>query len=84
MGKEKFGELAAIHSGGPTSMHHKRFQRLVEELALVQEWEALWNDGDDHVKRARQIRREEIIHELIASLNSFDRGSFSTFHVAEA
>lgn len=54
-------------------MDNKRFLRLAEELTLIQKWEALWDDGDEHVRKARQIRREEIIHELIAARSAAAR-----------
>ncbi len=65
-------------------MHNKRFQRLAEELALIEEWKALWNSGDEHVRKARQIRREEILHELSAVIYPFSKDSFCIVYVAEA
>lgn len=65
-------------------MHNERFLRLAEELALIQECEALWDNGDEHVTKARQIRREEIVHELIAALYTFSNDSFCTVYVADA
>ena len=65
-------------------MHNKRFQRLAEELALIEVWAALWNSGDEHVRKARQIRREEIVHELSAVICSVRKDSFCIVYVAEA
>ena len=65
-------------------MDNKRFLRLTEELALIQKCEALWDNGDEYVRKARQIRREEIVHELIAALYSFSKDSFGIVHIAEA
>lgn len=45
-------------------MHNERFLRLTEELALIKVWEALWNDDSEIARKARQIRREEILREL--------------------
>jgi|HubBroStandDraft_6_1064221.scaffolds.fasta_scaffold948685_2 hypothetical protein len=52
-------------------MHNERFRRLAEELTLIQVWEGLWNDDGEHARKARQIRREEILRELnrIAVMN---------------
>ena len=65
-------------------MHDKRFLRLAEELTLIHEWEALWDNGNQHVRKARQIRRGEIVDELIAEIHSVSKDSFCTLYVAEA
>jgi hypothetical protein len=45
-------------------MNDERFRRLADELALIQVWEALWNDDSENARKARQIRRDEILREL--------------------
>jgi hypothetical protein len=52
-------------------MNDERFRRLADELALIQVWEAPWNDDSENARKARQIRRDEILRELsrIALMN---------------
>ncbi len=49
------------------TMTDDRLHRLKLELRAIRLWQPLWNDDDDgDARKARQMRREEIIRELNA------------------